>query len=196
MYLKQRLNPDSELGTGKHNIITTKAIYNQEIVKVQLNINESPLLRLFSRKTKTGATYISAEQYQAGERLRADFEKGQLQPKISANLQGSIGAAKRAGFSDDGGITDFALDARKRISIAIKILGPELSGVTLDVCCYLKGLEKVECERAWPPRSAKLMLKTALSILANHYGINGSNNKSNKSYSWGGSDYRPKIDFT
>jgi hypothetical protein len=193
-FLKQSLNPDVLLATSQNKLKTTHVVINNERHKVQVNTNESPLMRLFSRKTKAGTTYISMEEFQAGERLRKDFERGQLQPKISASLQGSVGTAARSGFSNANDIADFAIDARKRVGMAIDKLGPELSGVTIDICCFLKGLEHVERERRWPPRSAKLMLKTALSLLARHYGIAGYENQSSrKNHSWGCADYRPEL---
>ena len=195
-YLKQSLNPDTLLASSQNEMKATHIVINNEHQTVHVNTNESPLLRLFSRKTKAGTTYISMEEFQAGERLRKDFERGQLQPKISASLQGSVGSTGRSGFSDVNDIADFAIDARKRVGKAIDQLGPELSGVTIDICCFLKGLEHVERERQWPPRSAKLMLKTALSLLARHYGISGYENQSSrKTHSWGSVDFRPELNM-
>lgn len=196
VYLQRKLNPDC-IADGIHrNLQTVKVKMDSQDRPVVKNMNESPLLRLFTRKTKTGETYLSAEEFQAGERLRKDFERGQLQPKISASLQGSIGNAKNAQACGGSDISDFAIDARKRVNRAINKLGPELSGVTLDICCFLKGLEIVERERRWPPRSAKLMLKTALSLLAKHYGITGYQNEHNKKSSfWASPDYRPSLSY-
>lgn len=195
-YLKQSLNPDALLATSQNQLKTADIVIDKLHQKVQIKTNESPLMRLFSRKTKLGSTYISMEEFQAGERLRKDFERGQLQPKISASLQGSVGSGGSSGFSDVNDITDFAIDARKRVGKAIDQLGPELSGVTIDICCFLKGLEHVERERQWPPRSAKLMLKTALSLLARHYGIAGYENQSSrKAHRWGSADFRPQLNI-
>ena len=91
-------------------------------------------------------------------------------------------------------MTDFAIDNRAYVEKAVASLGPELSGIALDICCFLKGLELVERERRWPPRSAKLMLKTALSILARHYGFSQNYSRAaGKIEHWGGDGYRPDI---
>jgi hypothetical protein len=71
-------------------------------------------------------------------------------------------------------------------------MGPELSGVALDVCCFEKGLETVERERQWPTRSAKLMLKTALLQLHRHYNPPAPP-PSRRSHAWGADGYRPEF---
>ncbi len=158
------------------------------------NTEESPLARLFMRKTKSGKAYLTSDEFHAGERLRADFERGNLQPRISANLSATAGLSGKGGFHQAHEISDFAIDARIRVDAAMRELGPELSGVTLDICCFLKGLETVERERQWPPRSAKLMLKTALATLARHYGISEPSKRHDIQISgWGGDGYRPPM---
>lgn len=156
-----------------------------------LNIAESPLSRLYFRRDKNGVSFISEEEFTAGERLRQDFEKAQLQPKITASLDTTIGGK---GAIDASDISDFAIDARARVYKALDCLGPELTSVTLDICCFLKGLEYVERERNWPRRSAKLMLKTGLSMLVRHYGLGQINQgKRQQTQFWGTSDYKPDM---
>src|SRR5690606_2360380 len=110
--------------------------------------------------------------FRAGERLRADYTRGQLMQRLGVNWD-AAGAAGRGGGSGIGDLTDAALAARLRVEKALAAVGPELSGVLVDICCFLKGMEQVEVERVWPARSAKVMLKSALGALARHYEPSG-----------------------
>lgn len=164
---------------------------------VLVNGDESPLGALARRRDRNGAPFLPAEALTAAERLRADFERGQLQPRVTANWSAPINRGRRSG--DPGGIadlTDAALMARQRFAAAIEAVGPELSGILTDVCCLLKGLETVEHERGWPARSAKLVLRLALAALARHYGLSGTaEGAAGKGHvrHWGAADYRPRI---
>jgi len=66
-------------------------------------------------------------------------------------------------------LADSTIAARVAVNRALEAMGPELAGVALDVCYFMKGLQIVERERQWPVRSAKLMLRTALMALSRHY---------------------------
>lgn len=130
--------------------------------------DESPLIRLSSRKGADGKPFLAAHEVAAGERLRADFTRGGLSPSVTQRWEDTPRSGPRSGPAD---LSDAVLDCRARVQHALKAVGPELSGVLLDVCCFLKGTERVEAERQWPARSAKLMLKTGLAALARHYGL-------------------------
>lgn len=190
-YLKRMLNPDMPFIAQHADLAKGTIKINNAHRQVIKNDNECALTRLYFRKDKNGVGWIDHNEFQAGERLRSDFEKAQLSPKISAHWDASVTGKNRAGGSGND-ISDFALDAKKRLEKSIAALGPELSGVTLDVCCFLKGLEIVEREKGWPPRSAKLLLKTALSVLVRHYGIT-SHLQVRSNRFWGAENYRPEL---
>lgn len=155
--------------------------------------NESPLGQLMRRKTNDGAPFLSPDEYRAGERLRGDYTRGQIMPRLGANWVASVSSGRRDGTTAD--LTDGALAARQRVEQAIKAVGPELAGILIDICCFLKGMETVEAERRWPARSAKVVLKTALAVLSRHYDppVGRQGNTSRHSLHWGADGYRPSI---
>jgi hypothetical protein len=131
---------------------------------------ESPLVWLARRKGRDGQSLILGVQLQAGERLRADFTRAQLTPRVTANWDASTAQGRR-GQGGGGTFTDAVVAARERLHRALDAVGPEFAGLLLDVCCFLKGLEDVEQERRWPQRCAKVVLQLGLDRLARHYGL-------------------------
>ena len=164
--------------------------------RVTINHDESPLAWLRRRKDRDGRPMIDAVEFGAGERLRADYERGQLMPRVTANWTASVAAGRRDGAAGIAEFTDAALGARRRVEAALSALGPELAGLAVDFCCFLKGLEQIERERQWPPRSAKVVLRLALAGLARHYGLAGRARGPGRTRlrQWGAEDYRPTID--
>lgn len=138
--------------------------------RVTVNDNESPLAWLARRKGRDGRTLIDNVQFAAGERLRADFTRGQLTPRVTSNWSSPTSRGDKAS-GGAGEMTDVIVASRQRVRLAMEGVGPEFSGVLLDVCCFLHGLEDVERERGWPARSAKVVLQLALDRLARHYGF-------------------------
>ncbi len=137
-------------------------------IGAKFDLSESPLIWLARRKGTDGRPLIELHQLQAGERLRADFTQAQMMPRTTTNWHAPV-----AGRNCDqmaGQITERVVAARQRIRHALDAVGPEFSGLLLDVCCFLKKLDLVERERQWPARSAKVVLQLALERLARHYG--------------------------
>ncbi len=140
------------------------------IARVTVNESESPLAWLARRKGRDGRSLISAHQFTAGEKLRADFTRGHMSPRVTSNWEAPSGGRLRTG-AGAGEMTDLVIASRQKVRLALEACGPELSGILMDVCCFLRGLEDVEHERGWPARSAKIVLQLALDRLARHYGL-------------------------
>jgi hypothetical protein len=139
-------------------------------ISVLVNDSESPLAWLARRKGRDGRTMISPNQFIAGEKLRADFTRGHLSPRVTSDWSAPTGRSRT--FSGGAGeMTDLVIASRQRVRLAMEACGPEFSGLLMDVCCFLRGLEEVERERGWPLRSAKIVLQLALDRLARHYGL-------------------------
>jgi hypothetical protein len=163
------------------------------------NDAESPLAWLRRRKDKSGRSLLSQAEFDAGERLRADFWYAQMTPRVTADWSPST-SSRRSRRSAPGSVaemSDAVLAAKLRVERALSAVGPELSGVLIDVCCHLRGLEEVERAVGWPLRSAKVVLSMALSALARHYGIVASATDRDDAHGrirrWGSHDYRPSL---
>jgi hypothetical protein len=154
---------------------TTNGLINEERnfgagpERVTINERESPLAWLARRKGANGQPLLDPVCFAAGERLRADYERTGLSPRVTTdwNRFGSGSTSGRAGST----LSDTMIAARQRMERALREVGSDMAGLLVDICCYLKGLDCVERERGWPPRSAKLVLGMALKRLATHYGL-------------------------
>ncbi|NSZ16070.1 DUF6456 domain-containing protein [Agrobacterium vitis] len=185
---------EDEIFAGQHGERASETLVEPDGSRstVRRNLDDQPFSTVARLRDRTGKPYLPPEAVAAGERLAADFERGHLQPRITASFEPRL-AQKHKGARPSGlDLTDSALAARLRVGEALTALGPELSGVALDICCFAKGLEAVERERQWPARSAKLMLRTALLALARHYTPPPARTASGLRH-WGESDYRPPI---
>ena len=132
---------------------------------------ESPLAWLARRKGRDGRSLIEPVQLLAGERLRAEFTRAHLMPRITSNWSTSVATGPRG--ASPATYTETVIGARRRVRAALDAVGPEFAGLLIDICCFLKRLEEVERERSWPPRSAKVVLQLGLDRLARHYGLYG-----------------------
>ena len=177
---QHRTVEQAELGAG------------EERQTVTINVTATPLAMLARLKDRTGAAWLSPDAVMAGERLARDFHYGALQPRVTQSYEARVGESTRPGSGAAADLKDSVVAARLRVASAVEAMGPELSGVALDICCFEKGLETVERERLWPPRSAKLMLKTALSQLHRHYDPPAPPSR-RRSHAWGADGFRPEV---
>jgi len=192
-YLRRAMLPDDDAFAEQHRVMEEESVDVEGVrQRVRRNLAESPLSLLSRLKDRSGGSFLPLEAIEAGERLLADFTRGQLQPRVTASWEPRLSGRGKGDRGGQADMADTAIEARSRFSRAVDAMGPELAGVAVDVCCFAKGLETVERERQWPARSAKLMLRTALLVLARHYAPPPSGS-GRTSHHWGASDYRPAM---
>ncbi len=167
---------------------------------VLLNEAESPLGWLKSRKDRNGMPLLTQQQYEAGERLRADYWFAQMSPRVTANWSALAPSdrSRRGAPSSAADLRDEVIAAKERVMRALDEVGVEVGGILVDICCELKGLEEAEKANGWPQRAGKVVLQIALTRLARHYGLIGDDRQSRRKRRglrhWGSDDYRPTLD--
>lgn len=130
---------------------------------VTVNLAESPLSWLHARG------HLTERQFDAGERLRADYERAQIAPSTTMRwdpVRVDGGAADR-----DLTPSERQLAAKDRFDGAMREAGPGLSDILWRVVCAGEGLPGAERALEWPARSGKLVLKLALDRVAVFYRI-------------------------
>ena len=130
---------------------------------VTVNRAESPLGWLKSRGL------VSKRQYDAGERLRTDYERAHLAPKVTMTWDAAPVARGRSGSAPAIDPAGSQIDAHRRFHAAIDAAGPGLSDILWRVVCSGDGMRQAETALGWPARAGKLVLLIALDRIANHY---------------------------
>ena len=127
---------------------------------VTVNVAESPLGWLKARGL------VTPRQFEAGERLRADYERACLGPSVTMRWSPRV---------DGGGAgqdpTAAQIAAKRRFDAAMAAVGPGLRDVAWRVVCAGEGLPAAEKAMGWPARAGRLVLTFALDRLADHYGL-------------------------
>lgn len=132
---------------------------------VTVNLAESPLGWLKARGL------VSARQFDAGERLRADWETAGLGPSVTMRWDAAPGGGGRRGPGAGMDPTTAQISAKRRMEGAMAAAGPDLRDVLWRVVCAGEGLEASERALGWPKRAGKLVLLMALDRVADHYCI-------------------------
>ena len=130
---------------------------------VTVNLAESPLGWLFSRG------HLTRRQFDAGERLRFDYERGSLSQRVTMAWDAAPVARGRGGSAMAPDLSGAQLDAKARFLGAIERAGPGLSDILWRIVCAGEGMRDAETALGWPARAGKLVLTLALDRVADHY---------------------------
>ncbi|MEO0905984.1 MAG: DUF6456 domain-containing protein [Pseudomonadota bacterium] len=132
---------------------------------VTVNIGESPIAWLHARG------HLSDRLHDAGEALRADFERAQLAPNVT--MRWDPVRVKGGRHPSDQGLspTEKQIAAKHRFDGAMEAAGKGLEDVLWRVVCAGETLPLAEKALGWPVRSGKLVLKIALERVADFYRI-------------------------
>jgi len=134
---------------------------------VTINVAESPLGWLYSRR------FVSRRQFDAGERLRSDWERGQLSSRVTMAWDAAPMARGRGGQSPGIDLSGSQIDAKRRFEAAIDAAGPGLADILWRIVCAGEGMREAETALGWPARAGKLVLTIALDRVADFYRIAG-----------------------
>jgi hypothetical protein len=134
---------------------------------VTVNLAESPLGWLFARG------HIARRQFDAGEKLRVDWERGQLAARVTMAWDSTPVARGRGGWGPAPDLSAAQIDARRRFEAAIDAAGPGLSDILWRIVCSGEGMREAETALGWPARAGKVVLTIALERVADYYRIAG-----------------------
>ena len=132
---------------------------------VTVNMVESPLGWLFSRGK------LTRRQFDAGEQLRSDWERGGLASKVTMQWDAAPVERQRGGSGGRAELIGAQIDARGRFDAAVDASGPGLSDILWRVVCSGEGMREAETALGWPARAGKLVLCLALDRVADFYRI-------------------------
>ena len=130
---------------------------------VTVNAAESPLGWLLARGL------VTRRQYDAGERLRADWERAQLSPRITMSWDAAPVTRGRGGSAIAPDLSGAQIDAKRRFENAIAAAGPGLADILWRIVCAGEGMRDAETALGWPARAGKLVLTFALDRVAAYY---------------------------
>ena len=144
---------------------TVRGSRRRAVRSVTVNMVESPLGWLFSRGK------LTRRQFDAGEQLRSDWERGGLASKVTMQWDAAPVERQRGGSGGRAELIGAQIDARGRFDAAVDAAGPGLSDILWRVVCSGEGMREAETALGWPARAGKLVLCLALDRVADFYRI-------------------------
>jgi len=130
---------------------------------VTVNLAESPLGWLYARG------HVARRQFDAGEKLRTDWERGQLSTRVTMAWDSAPISRGRGGRGPARDLGAAQIDARRRFQAAIDAAGPGLADILWRIVCSGEGMRDAETALGWPARAGKVVLTIALDRIADFY---------------------------
>ena len=130
-----------------------------------VNVAESPLGWLLSHG------HVTQRQFDAGERLRSDWERAQLAPRVTMAWDAAPIARGRGGSSNGIDLNGAQLDAKRRFDQAVESAGTGPGRHIVAIVCAGEGMREAETALGWPARAGKVVLTLALDRIAAYYRI-------------------------
>ena len=164
--LRQPPAPDVAPPPSANRLLSTRRLPPSAVIDratVTVNLAESPLGWLMRRGM------VSARQFEASERLRADFERAQLAPSVTMRWDGAPAATTARGAPAAMDASSAQIAAKRRFEAAVAAVGAGLADILWRVVCAGEGMETAERALGWPARAGKVVLGLALDRLADHY---------------------------
>lgn len=112
--------------------------------------------------------HLDRRQFDAGEQLRADWERANLSPSVTMrwDVGPKIGRSARC---DALTPTERQAAAKARFDGAIDAAGPGMADILWRIVCAGEGMRDAETALGWPARAGKLVLRMALDRVADFY---------------------------
>ena len=148
-----------ECGIDVHGPVPGKPARGRRSVSV--NVAESPLGWLRARGL------VSPRQFEAGERLRGNYEMASLAPRVTMQWSARVDGGAAGGLDP----TTAQIAAKRRFDAAVSASGRGLADILWRVVCGGEGLPVAEKALGWPQRAGRVVLTLALDRLADHYGL-------------------------
>lgn len=114
---------------------------------------------------------ISDRQFEAGVRLRSDFHRAAMGPRVT--MAWDAAPVTRTHRAAPSPIEPSAAQAgaKARIDAALAAAGAGIADVLLRTVCIGEGLETAERAMGWPARAGKVVLCLGLDRVADFYRI-------------------------
>ena len=166
--------PDVDPPSPRNRLLAERRLAPADAIdrmRVLANLAESPLAWLVRRG------YVTPRQFSAGERLRGDFHRACLGPRVTMSWDAAPAERHARGAPEASDPTTAQIHARAQFDAAVAAAGGGLGDVLWRVVCLGEGLETAERAMGWPSRAGKVVLGLALDRIADFYEARASSRR-------------------